>query len=440
MKRILTTLFFAVLCMAANAQNPRAEKMLDRFLGYVKMDSQSIVPNDDDPFPLTDGQKELARFVYDEIKSLGSGVEVNLSPDYYVYAHIPSNMKRECPSVLFLAHLDVTPDCPGLGVKPQVHRNYDGKDIVLNDTLTIHPDDARHTCLKSLKGKTIVTSDGTTLLGGDCKSGCAILVTSIEEILKERKTKHGDIYYCFTQNEETGICADRMDMSYFKTRPDVLIDVDGPGTGEFSKSNFYAINPTVWFRGDNGHPANAKHEGFADARYAAACFLASLPVECHPLHSEGLQGYLYAYNLKTIDDHDIQVSMRLRYFDKADSATYVGYINDAVERTKQLWPGVKVETEIGGLLYDNVAHTMHPMTIPIIEKTAERTGIAMKAIDLRAGSTAALMAARGLPGGTCLASGQHNEHTEQEWVCIEEMLDMVRFVKELVNQVTLIKK
>lgn len=187
-------LFFIVLCALSgsiSAQNNATERMLERYLSYVKIESQSQYPNPDDGpdvFPMQEGQKQMANTIYNEIKGFGNGVEVKMSPDYYyIYAKVPSNMKSH---------------------------------------------------LKDLVGKTIVTSDGTTLTGADCKTGCAILVTLIEQMLNDKKFKHGDIYFCFSQNEDIGMAAMRMDLSYFDNKvPDMIIDVDGGDYGHSRRTH-----------------------------------------------------------------------------------------------------------------------------------------------------------------------------------------------------------
>ena len=189
MKRIIIIASFVAVAVATTAQIPSSgkvtrEKMLDRFLSYVKIESQSIDDPDMTSFPMTEGQKQMARRIYDDIKALnGKDVKVTLSDDFYVYVDIPSNMKKKVPSIMFMAHLDVTPEAPGNGIKPMIHENYDGGDIVLPAGITLSPESPQGRHLKQLKGKTIVTSDGSTLLGADDKTGCAVLVSLVEELI-----------------------------------------------------------------------------------------------------------------------------------------------------------------------------------------------------------------------------------------------------------------
>ena len=196
MKRIITFAgLFAMMILAA-AQTPELkkvsrEKMLERFISYVKIESQSVDDPDMNSFPMTEGQKRMAQKVFDDINAMkGKDVKVTLSDDFYVYVDIPANIKGNVPSIMFMAHLDVTPEAPGNGIKPMIHENYDGGDIVLPAGITLSPESPQGRHLKQLKGKSIVTSDGSTLLGADDKTGCAVLVSLVEELINNPKFKH----------------------------------------------------------------------------------------------------------------------------------------------------------------------------------------------------------------------------------------------------------
>lgn len=419
------------------AQQITTERMLDRFLGYVRIESQSV----DDPspaaFPMTEGQRQMARHVCDEIKSFGKGVEVVVSDDYYVYAKVPSNMKKKVPSVMFMAHLDVTPEANGKGINPQVHRNYRGGPIALGNGLVLSPDSKQGSHLKDLVGKTIVTSDGNTLLGADCKTGCAILVTLIEQMVKEGKRfKHGDVYFCFSQNEDVGKAAMRMDMSHFDKVPDIVLDLDGAAYGTFSVANFTAEGGSYLFKGNLAHPSNGKRDGYADARTAMAYFLGQLPPEVHPSHSEGQQGYIHCYAIDQLpNQQDVRLRFRLRYFDKADGVRYAQYLDNALSMTRKAFPQVAIEKEAFGRQYDNIEYSMHPKSVEVVSAAAKTSGIKMEPVVIRAGTTAAMMVARGMPGGPCLYSGQNAAHSVYEWCCIEELVELTALCREIVSQI-----
>ena len=436
MKKNIIILALCAMTMGnLNAQKNDIERMLDRYLSYVKIESQSHYPDNPDEFPMQEGQKKMATFIFNEIKSMGKGIEVKISPDYYIYAKVPSNMKKKVPSVMFMAHLDVTPEANGTGIKPQVHRNYNGGDITLGHGLVLSPDSKQGAHMNDLVGKTIVTSNGATLTGADCKTGCAILVTLIEQLLNDRKFKHGDVYFCFSQNEDVGLAAMRMDMSYLDKVPDMLIDVDGGDYGQFSVANFTAEGRTYLFKGNLAHPSNGKANGYADARTAMAYFVGQLPPETHPSNSEGKQGYIHCYAGDTLNGgQDYRISFRVRYFDKADSARYAAYFDNATNKTKSAYPNVEIVLENNVLQYDNVAYSMHPKTVDVIKQAAASIGVKMEPVELRAGTTGAMMVARGLPGGPCIYSGQQAEHSVYEWCCIEELVELTGFCKAILME------
>jgi tripeptide aminopeptidase len=416
--------------------------VLDRFLNHVNIESQSMYAEDPDVFPMTAGQIQMAQYIYDELNGIckGSKIEIKMSPDYYIYVKVPSNIKKEVPSVMFMAHMDVTPEANGIGIKPQVHYNYDGGDIALGNGLVLSPSNPEGRHLKNLIGKTIITSDGSTLLGADCKTGCTILVSLIEQMANDKKFKHGDVYFAFSQNEDVGMAAMRMDMSYFDHIPEILIDVDGDEYGTFSVANFTAEGRSYLFKGNLAHPSNGKENGYADARTAMAYFIGQLPPETHPSHSEGKQGYIHCWDIKQLDNQqDVLISFRIRYFDKADGERYAQYLEQALINTRQAYPTVEVTLEDAAIQYDNIANSMHPKAIEVIEKAVAKTGIVMEPVEIRAGTTAAMMVAKGLPGGPCIYSAQQNAHSVYEYCALEEMLELIGFTKCIVTEVSNLK-
>lgn len=430
---------------ATYAQKTETDRMLDRFLSYARIGSQSVEDLvNEDSFPVTDGQKQIASVIYNEIISI-KGVEVKMSPDYYIYAKISSNMKRQVPSVAFMVHMDCTPEAPGdkegLTVNPQIHRNYQGGDIEVGHGVVLKADSPQGTHLKDFIGKTIVTSDGSTLLGADCKAGCAILVTMMEEMSNNKKFKHGDVYFFFTQNEETGKVASRIDLSYLDKVPDILIDVDGNDYGEFSLENFTAVNRAYLFKGNQAHPSNGKVLGYADARTAMAYFIGQLPPSIHPSNSEGKQGYVHCYAINQLENmHDVELLFRIRYFDKSDSVIYAKHLDKALQNTMRAYPNVGIEMQKTFTQYDNVAYRMHPNTQEVILKATQQTGIPMRPTSLRAGTTCALMVAKGLPGGSCIYGGQQAVHSVYEWCCIEELVDLTSLCMNIVKEVSKLAK
>jgi tripeptide aminopeptidase len=410
-------------------------KMLARFLRYAKVESPS---KDTNFFLIQDGQKELAQMIYDEIKEMqqrGGNVEVTLSEDHYVYARVKSTMKRDVPTIAFTSHLDVTPDENSRGIKPIIHRNYGGGIIELADGETIDPAKPEGAHLRDLVGKTIVTSDGTTLLGADCKSGVAVMMSLIEKLATEKKWQHGEVWFMFTQNEDIGKAAEKVDMELLGGKPDIFIDVDGGDYGKYSIANFTAEGRTYLLKGHKAHPAQAKEMRYGDALTAAGYFIGQFPAALNPANSEGMDGYVHCWSMEQLNDgEDVRLQFRLRYFDKADGVDYRKYFDEAEKRTAEAFGNVKIEKTYDQLQYDNVAYSMDRRTPGVVERAAKKAGVKMEPMSLRAGTTGAMMVAKGLPGSVCIYSGQQCEHTKKEWCCIEELVDILHTCIAMVDE------
>ncbi len=434
-------------CMDNNMRNTKIE---NRFLAYAGIESQSVDDSDPESFPMTEGQKQIATHIYNEIKSFGGkSVKTVLSDDYYIYVDIPSNVKGSVPSVLFMAHMDVTPEAPGKGIRPQVHRNYDGGTIQLGNGVTLGSDMPQGEHLKNLKGMTIITSDGSTLLGADDKTGCTVLVTMIEELIKNPKFKHGRVMVMLSQNEDVGKAAYRYDPEVFGTRPDIVIDVDGDDPHAFSVANFTAIGQTVFFKGNLAHPSHGLENKYGDALTASSYFIGCLPPSVHPSASFGTKGYIHCYSCehpkdntgKEIRDEYI-AKIRLRYFDKTEGDTLRRYLDSAFVKTSRAFPFVKVTRSEPALQYENIAYSMPDYVPELIKNAAAKTSMSLNPRYERGGTTSSMLSARmpdKIPGGPCIFSGQHAEHSIYEWCCVEEMAMIVSVVENIIGDVAKMK-
>lgn len=427
------------------------EKMQKRFLSYVRVESQSIDEPSMTSFPLSKGQKILAYRIYMELllSSQDSTAKITLSDDYYIYIDIPSNVEKEVPSVLFMAHMDVTPEAPGKDIRPIVHENYDGGDIVLPAGITLSPDSPQGAHLKDLKGKTIITSDGSTLLGADDKTGCAVLVTLVEEILRNPKLKHGRVMVLLSQNEDVGKAALRYDPSIFGDSPDVVIDVDGDTYDKFSIANFTAIGQTYYFKGNKAHPNDGKNSGFADALSAAAYFMGLVPPELNPSAREGEEGYVHCYSLShPLDsvgnpiESDYVVKVRLRYFDPEEGDYQKKLMDENLRKVQVAFPFVESNMTDNQMQYQNIAYSMPSYLPDLIMKASKEAGMPMTPKKSRGGTTSAMMAARfpdQMPGGSDVYSGQNAEHSCYEWCCVEEMCGVVNVMENIIRQLVNLK-
>ena len=418
------------------------ESYVSRFVNYARINRQSTEGEDVAAFPLSMGQRQMARLVEQDLLKLAKNnksLQVVRSESEYVYAKLPATTKRKLPSIMLMAHLDITPEAPGGNIKPIVHRNYQGGDIVLPSGVVLSPESPQGKHLKECIGKTIITSDGNTLLGADDKTGCTVLVSLICNLLYGKPFEHGDLYFVFSQNEDIGRAADGFETKYVGGNPDVVIDVDGDDPHSFSVENFTAAMRIYTFHGKSAHPGEGYANKYGDALTAASYFVGQIPPYKHPSVSRGKQGYIHCYDIshpkdstgKVISD-DYLVKVRLRYFDKLEGDTLRQMLDSAEGKTIDAFPFVKVEASAENLQYENVAYTMYPTLPDIIKKAYASLGKKVSPRSERGGTTSAMIAAKGLRGGACLFSGQQAEHSIYEWTCVEDMVDMTKILQKII--------
>lgn len=418
------------------------ESYVLRFVNYARINSQSTESEDVTAFPLSMGQRQMARLVEQDLLNMAKNnksLQVVRSEKEYVYAKLPATTKRKLPSIMLMAHLDITPEAPGGNIKPIVHRNYQGGDIVLPSGVVLSPESPQGKHLKECIGKTIITSDGNTLLGADDKTGCTVLVSLICNLLYGKPFEHGDLYFVFSQNEDIGRAADGFETKYVGGNPDVVIDVDGDDPHAFSVENFTAAMRIYTFHGKSAHPGEGYANKYGDALTAASYFVGQIPPYKHPSVSRGKQGYIHCYDIshpkdstgKVISD-DYLVKVRLRYFDKLEGDSLRQMLDSAEGKTIEAFPFVKVEASAENLQYENVAYTMYPTLPDIIKKAYASFGKKVSPRSERGGTTSAMIAAKGLRGGACLFSGQQAEHSVYEWTCVEDMVDMTKILQKII--------
>lgn len=411
MKRYILCALGVAAFSASAYTPPLSNSLLDTFVKYAKIDSQS---NEDSV--CTAGQHIMALALQADVESAiahsgAKGVKVILSPENYLYVTIPANVKSDCPSLGISCHLDVTPEAPGGAITPIV------------DTLD---------------GHTIVRTDGTTLLGADDKCGCTIAMELIRTVLADKKIKHGKLLFAFCPNEDVGRAAEAIDTGIFS--PDILFDLDGTGGEAVTNRNFTARGFNVKFLGRDAHPGDAKAQRLGDATAAAATFIAAVPVKYRPENTEGTQGYIHPYSFKKEkDEPDVTVMTRIRYFDKAEGEIFDNIIKEALARIATDFPNVKTEVLYDDLQYENVAYTLHPQAQSLVENAAAKTGKKIRFAEERGGTTASMFAAKGLNGGMCVFTGQHEPHSEREYADIQEMEDAYRLMLEVIKSVPTIK-
>ncbi len=383
--------------------------MLDTFVKYASIDSQSCYDS-----ICTQGQRNMALALKADVEnaiseSKISGVKVKLSDANYLYVTIPANVRNTCPTIGISCHLDVTPEAPGGKIVPIV----DNRD-----------------------GHTIVRTDGTTLLGADDKCGCTIAMQLIRTVLNDKSIKHGTLQFAFCPNEDVGRAADGIDSKLFS--PGILFDLDGPEGKVVTKSNFTARGFNVKFVGREAHPGDAKAQKLGDATAAAAAFISYFPVESRPENSEGTQGYIHPWSFDK-DEADVTVQTRVRYFDKSEGELFDRMLSGAIADVERKFPNVKVEIVYDDLQYENVAYTLHPQAQSLVENAAAKIGKEITFADERGGTTASMFAAKGLNGGMCVFTGQHDIHSTREYADLQEMEEAYRLMLEVIKQVPPLK-
>ena len=391
------------------AQSQLQKSMLDTFVKYASIDSQSH--NDS---ICTQGQHNMALALKADVenavaKAKTSGIEIELSDANYLYVTIPANVKAACPTMGISCHIDVTPEAPGGNITPIV------------DTRNDH---------------TIVRTDGTTLLGADDKCGCTIAMQLIRTILSDKSIKHGNLQFAFCPNEDVARAADSIDVKLFS--PDILFDLDGTEGNVVTKSNFTARGFNVKFIGREAHPGDAKAQKLGDAIAAAAAFISYFPIESRPENSEGTQGYIHPWGFDK-DGADVTVKTRVRYFDKSEGELFDRMLAGAIADVERKFPNVKVEIVYDILQYENVAYTLHPQAKSLVETAAAKIGKDFTFADERGGTTASMFAAKGLKGGMCVFTGQHDIHSTREYADLQEMEEAYRLMLEIIKQVPALK-
>jgi tripeptide aminopeptidase len=401
------------------------QDLLDRFCRYVRINTQA--DEQATTYPSSPGQLELGRLIVQELRDLGLR-DAAADAHGIVLATIPATVSGTAPTIAWIAHLDTSPETSGKSVKPILHRNYDGADIVLpgdpSKVLRVadNPDLAR------MKGKTLITTDGTTLLGSDDKSGVAVIVQAAAYLQANPRIPHGPIRVCFTCDEEVGHGVDHLDLK--KLGAVVAYTLDGGGQGEIDGETFSADLAVVTITGINIHPAIARNKMVNAVRLAGA-FLERMPWQAlSPETTADRDGFLHPYR---IDGGVAEATMRilLRDFDTprlADKAEILRHIARLLEAEH---PQARIEVKITPQ-YRNLADGLkkEPRALAFAEEAMRRVGIEPKMTIVRGGTDGSRLTELGLPTPN-LSTGEHNLHSPLEWTCLEEMETAVRVLVEL---------
>ncbi len=399
--------------------------LLERFLRYVKLETTS---NDSTgTTPSTPEQLVLAKMLYEELKELGVK-DVTLSEHGYVYASIPSNIDKEVPTIGFIAHMDTSPDMSGKNVNPQKVDNYDGKDIVLNKELNVVLSPKDFPELKNYVGKTLITTDGTTLLGADDKAGLSEIVTAVEYIMKNPDFKHGNIKIGFTPDEEIGEGADHFDVDFFNA--DLAYTMDGGPEGELECENFNASGVKVIIHGRNVHPGSAKNK-MKNSMLIANEFLNMLPNEI-PANTEGYEGFYHLTDIKG-DEENTSMGFIIRdFFDDSFDARNKK-MKEIEEKLNEKYGAGTVEVTIKEQ-YRNMKEKIKPVwyVVENAEKAMKEVGVTPRMVPIRGGTDGARLSYMGLPTPNIFTGGE-NYHGKYEYACLEVMEKACEVILKIVE-------
>lgn len=390
-------------------------QLLERFISYVKIDTQSDPTSSSTPS--TDKQWDLARKLFSELKEIGME-EVHIDENAYVTASLPSNVSHEVPVIGFISHFDTSPDFSGTDVKPQIIENYDGKDIILNKekNIVLSPDYFED--LLQYKNQTLITTDGTTLLGADDKAGIAEIMSAMEYLIQHPEIPHGKIRICFTPDEEIGRGAHKFDVKGFGA--EWAYTMDGSQVGELEYENFNAAQAIVTVKGKSVHPGYAKNK-MVNSMYIAQDFINSLPRLETPEHTEGRQGFFHLSSIQgeveqtvleyIIRDHDKeQFEARKRMMQDLAQDICDQYEEDCVE--------VVVRDQYFNMR-EKIAPVMH--IVDLAEEAMIDLGIKPIIKPIRGGTDGSQLSFMGLPCPNIFAGG-HNFHGKYEYVPLESMV------------------
>ncbi len=411
MKKLFMLIALLLFTVTTNAQmKPPTESVLDRFLRYVKIDTQS--KEDQGKVPSTEKQLVLANLLAKEMKELN--VEnVRVSEFGIVYGTVPGNLpdNSKAPVIGFIAHMDTSPEVSGENVQAIIHKNYRGGDIVLPKDPTQVITVAQNPDLKNLIGDDIITADGTTLLGSDDKAGCAEIMTMIDTLRRNPQIKHGTIAIAFTPDEEVGGGIDKFDIKGFGAK--FAYTVDGKELGEISNETWSARTATVSFRGKNTHPGTAKGI-LVNSAYAAADFMTRFPQDMLPETTEGRVGFVHPYS-GTLDAEESSVKILLRDFDLSGLDAKEKMLREMAQATGQKFPQVKITVDVKEN-YKNMKEVLKdfPQLTENAMEAARRAGLKPNIRPIRGGTDGARLTFLGLPTPN-LFTGGHNFHGKLEF-------------------------
>jgi tripeptide aminopeptidase len=399
----------------------------ERFLRYVQIDTQSDPQSSS--FPTTGKQKDLSRLLADELKQLGV-MDAHMDDYGYVYGTITSNTNKKVPVICFCAHVDTAPDCSGMNVKPLVHKNYNGADIVLPDDSTQVIRRSDYPYLEKLTGHDIITASGSTLLGSDDKAGVAEIMDLANFLVKNKDVKHGEIKILFTPDEEVGKGTAKVDLK--KLGADFCYTLDGGEAGSLEDETFSADGVQVIIHGVIAHPGYAKGK-MVNAMKIAGEILAALPKNrLSPESTEGKRGFIHPVRVEGIAEK-CTIDFIIRDFETAGLEKKEDYLRTQIEERLRTYPSASFEFKVTEQ-YRNMKEVLllHPQIIDFAKEAIERAGLKVKMESIRGGTDGSRLSFMGLPCPNLFA-GEQAIHSKHEFISVQDMNKAVETMGHLVR-------
>ena len=403
-----------------------ATSCVERFLEYVKFDTQSC--EDSDTFPSTPGQLVLLQHLHDELKALGLS-DVSMDRHGYVFATVPAtSVKPDVPVIAFLAHVDTSPEMSGQGVKAIIHENYNGQDLVLPDDPSAVIGFEGNPHLAGQIGNDIITASGTTLLGADNKAGVAEIMAAVEYLLSHPEISHGPIRIGFTPDEEVGNGTAHFDVEQFGAY--CAYTMDGETLGELQVETFSADSITVTFHGFNTHPGFAKGK-MVNAIKVAAEFIGRLPKDgLSPETTEGFAGFVHPYVMDA-GVESTSVKLLVRDFSTPKLQEMEQLVEKLAQEATTVYPGSSAKIQVDES-YRNMKEVLdhYPVVVENACEAFRRAGLDPRIEPIRGGTDGSRLSFMGLPTPNIFA-GEHNFHSRYEWISTSDMHKAVEVIIEL---------
>ncbi|HLS59997.1 MAG TPA: peptidase T [Virgibacillus sp.] len=398
--------------------------LIERLTTYAKIDTQSNDQNDHTPS--TPGQMELANLLVEELKKIGM-CDVTIDNHGYVMATLSANTDKQVPTIGFLAHVDTATDFTGKNVKPQIVNNYDGNDLILNKELDIVLSSTDFPELSSYQGHTLMTTDGTTLLGADNKAGIAEIMTAMEYLLTHPEIKHGKIRIAFTPDEEIGRGPHKFDVEQFNAT--YAYTVDGGPLGELQYESFNAAVANITFKGSNVHPGTAKDK-MVHAGKIAAEFIEKFPEQEAPEYTEKYQGFYHLLSMSG-DVEKAELTYIIRDFDQLNFEARKKEVDEFITEIKERHPRVQVERTISDQYY-NMREKIEPVieVVDLAHQAMVNLDITPIVEPIRGGTDGSQLSYKGLPTPNIFTGGE-NFHGKFEYVSVDHMEKATEVIVEI---------